>query len=209
MAPKRNPTQLLEETRQALAAAEADMATTRSRRDAELAGAADAGALDKLDTSIAALVVTAGRHRERIVLLEQECEREVIARQAKEKGALIERIEAKLQKRDFAVADLAEHLHRCVELFHGIVKLGQDVAAAWPWHDAHRLSVAITPGTVMQAVSHELYRIGAQPLPLGGLKPSGLPSRAANVPASSSWRRLRGSRRSSRRSRSPAPTPAS
>src|SRR5215471_16450017 len=96
---RRNGTAALDETRKALAGTDAEIVALRQRRADELRGAADSAALDKLDDSIRALEIVAGRHRERVTLLEAEAERERIERQAKEKASLIERIEARLAKR--------------------------------------------------------------------------------------------------------------
>jgi hypothetical protein len=108
-----------------LAAACAELDAT-NRQIAELAEKRNAALLADDDRTAAKLVnqiddlrsLLRG-HKDKIHLLEQETERERIERQAKEKAALIGRIEKKFSERDAAGAELAEAIKKADAILSG------------------------------------------------------------------------------------------
>jgi hypothetical protein len=110
---------------------------------------------------------------DKAALLEKELQKERAQHIAKEKAALIGRIETKLQAREAAAAELETVLARANSLILEILNIGRQVDAAWPWANGDRNALLLFRNDVVAAVRHESYRISAIPR-LGGGQKEGL-----------------------------------
>src|SRR5262249_6289521 len=125
---RKNGKATLEDSKQLLADTNSQIEKLRRQRADELRGAANEGALDKLDAEIQRLKLLASRHAERIKLLEAEAAEAEAQRRVREKKQLIERMAKKADAREAAAQEIAEYA--------GLRKLldtARDLQAAWPW----------------------------------------------------------------------------
>jgi len=174
MTRRKSATSALEETRKSLGDTNAGIENLRRQRTDELSGNADESTLDKLDAEIKRLEIMAGRLQERITLLQAEAERAEAERRAKEKQALIEKLDNKLiDERRAAAEQIRDGIAAADAGFRKLLNIARDVQAAWPWQ-AHDLPPCLlAPGAIIAAIQHELYRVGARPLLHGGQDPVG------------------------------------
>jgi hypothetical protein len=155
--------------------ARADHAAASSKLN-ELETARCAALLADQDSEAANLAVEIEQYRrllrgfhDKIKLLEEEGEKEAQARREKERAALIERIEAKLEQRDEAMKEMAGAIKQLATASERAINLSREVIAAWSWH-AHDLPAALlTPPSIMTAISHESYRLSYHPRRYGGM----------------------------------------
>jgi hypothetical protein len=170
MARKKNGAAALEDTQQLLADTNRQIEEQRRCRSDELSGAADESALDTFDAEIKRLEILAGRHNERIALLESaaaEAERE---RRVKEKEGLIKRIEKKAHdERRAAALEISEGIARADAGLRKLLAIARDTQAAWPWQSHELQPCMLTPSAILAAITHELYRVGARPRLFGGM----------------------------------------
>jgi hypothetical protein len=168
MARKPDAADALTHARSTLASLEAQIGELTSRRRGRLLAGDDATAIAALDTALDKLQHAARTERDRIVLLEAEAEREAGERRARERAGLIDRIERRLAARDAAGAKMAAAIVEMEKAFREYVRLGREIAAAWPWPSHDLPTAMVTPGSIQIALSHELYRVGSRPQLYGG-----------------------------------------
>jgi hypothetical protein len=111
--------------------------------------------------------LAARAHEDKIALLCEQAAREEQARRAKEKVALIERIEKKLAGRDAAGKELAEAVAAADRAFRKLIDIGVEVQALWSWPPSDLPACLLSHGAITAALTHEMYRIGGRPM-LGG-----------------------------------------
>jgi len=168
MARKPDPAAALEQARATLKQIEGSIAEVTGKRRARLLAGDDASAIAELDQHIEKLKHAAQTERDRTALLEAEVERLAGERRAREHQTLIERNERKFGERDAAGAKLATAIAEVDRAFRECVAIGRSLDAAWPWPSHDRPAVMVTPGSLLLALSHELYRIGSRPQLFGG-----------------------------------------
>jgi hypothetical protein len=159
-----------------LALTQAELEAT-NRQLAELEGKRNAALLKDDDQTAAKLLGEIERlqrlargHRDKIKLLTAEAEREAVERRVKEKSALISRIERKLAERDQAGAELSDLVTKADGAFRRLIDIGTEIRTCWPLPDHDAVAAMLTPNTIVDALTHELWRIGARPMLLGGMK---------------------------------------
>jgi hypothetical protein len=158
----------LDKARAALAESTAKLEELGNRRNTALLSSDDDAQVLALDKQIEELRRTAKSQNDRIGLLEQQHAQEEAERQAHRKAELIDRVEAKLAERDAAGAELQATIAQADELFRKVVALSREADAAWPFPTSDRPTCLLMPGSVLIALQHELYRVGARPLLYGG-----------------------------------------
>jgi hypothetical protein len=97
----------------------------------------DSAAIDALDAELAALEKSAGRQAERVRLLEQQAAAEETEAIAKRRQQLRDRFAKRLAEADAAADELQATMAHALTLFRKIVRIREDVRAAWPLGDAH------------------------------------------------------------------------
>jgi hypothetical protein len=155
--------------RETLAELESKVAELGSKRRGRLLAGDPAAAVAAVDSEIEKLKHAAQTERDRIKLLEAEVEREAGEKRAREKAALIGRIEKKLAERDAAGAELQAAIVKSDAAFRRVVALSRECDASWPWPASDRIPAMLPPGTILRALEHELFRVGARPRLLGGM----------------------------------------
>lgn len=113
---------------------------------------------------------------DKIELLKAEAEKEAAERRAKERAALIERIETKLKQRDEIGRELGETIQKADGLFRKLFEVAKEIRAAWPWAHHDFMPALLAETTIVRAVESEMYRLGARPALLGGATRQGPPS---------------------------------
>jgi len=169
MARRKNGADAIEDTRRLLADTNAQIEDVRRRRAEELRGKADETELDKFDAEIKRLGTIAGRHQERIALLESAEVQAENERRVKEKATLIERIEKRLGERHAAALEIAEGIKMADAALRRLIDLARDVQAAWPWANHNLVPTLLAPCAILTAIEHEIYRQGARPVLGGGM----------------------------------------
>jgi hypothetical protein len=172
MAGKKSPANRLAIAQQQHAEASNQIGALEAERNLALLADKDAEAA-RLDGELEALRRLARGYRDKIGLLEAEAERAEAERRVREHASLIGRIEKKLADRDAAGAELQAAITQCDGLFRRIVELSQTVDAAWPWPTSDRPPLLLPPGAIRAAIEHELFRVGARPMLLGGMDKDG------------------------------------
>jgi hypothetical protein len=167
MASKKSPANRLEAARRDHVEANNQIGALEAERNLALLADKDAEAA-RLDGELEALRRLARGYRDKIGLLEAEAERSEAERRVKEHASLIGRIEKKLAERDAAGAELQVAITKCDELFRCMVELSRAVDAAWPWPASDRPPLLLPSGAIRAAIEHELFRVGARPMLLGG-----------------------------------------
>jgi hypothetical protein len=165
----------LTEARTAAADVEVKLGEVRAKREALLLTGNDR-ALDKLEDELAALRRQAERAADRVRLLEEEARHAEDARRARERQALIGRIETKLAGRDQAGVELQDALAKAVQAFRTLVRLSRDVDAAWPFPVPDRAPCLLPAGSIVAAIQAEIYRIGTIPFTGGSYSEIAEPS---------------------------------
>ncbi|MFO1099738.1 MAG: hypothetical protein U1E81_16095 [Xanthobacteraceae bacterium] len=106
---------------------------------------------------------------DKIELLKAEAEKEAAERRARERAALIARIEAKLKQRDEVGAELGETIAKADALFRRLFDIAKEVRSAWPWQHYEIPPILLGEPAIVRAVECELYRVGARPALGGGV----------------------------------------
>jgi hypothetical protein len=134
----------------------------------------NAGAIE-LGIAIANLKLSARAEEDRIALLRERAAEEERARKAKEKEALVGKIEKKLAGRDAAGKELASALAAADRAFRKLIDIGAEVQALWSWPPSDIPAILLSPAAIAHALSGELYRVGARPRVGGGqIEPHGV-----------------------------------
>jgi hypothetical protein len=167
MAGKKSPANRLEQTRRDQAEANNKIGELEAARNLALLDDKDAEAA-RLDAELETLRRLARGYCDKIALLEAEAERQEAERRVREHASLIGRIEKKLAERDAAGAELQTAITKCDELFRRMVGLSRAIDTAWPWPASDRPPLLLPPGAIRAAIEHELFRVGARPMLLGG-----------------------------------------
>jgi hypothetical protein len=167
--PRRKPNggATLAETQAALATTEQQIAEAAKHRNGALLAGDDA-AIDALDGELAKLRTAAGRHRERVKLLEtQEAERQNERRVA-ERASLTERIERTLAPRcDLLAAEFTAGVLQADGAMRKMFQINRQARAAWNFGPADVLACLLYDGAIVSVLRHEIFRIGRRPR-LGG-----------------------------------------
>lgn len=165
---RKSATENLEAARAVLAETNAKLDDLGQRRNAALVASTDDAQVAAIDKMVEELRRTAKIQSDRIVLLGQQAAQEEAERQAKEKAEQIERVEALLSERDAVGAELAAAIAKADELFRKTIELSKAADAAWPFPTADRIPCLLLSGSILVALQHEIYRVGARPLLYGG-----------------------------------------
>jgi hypothetical protein len=170
MARRKNGAGALEDTKQLLADTDRQIEDGRRRRADELRGAADESTLDRLDVEIRRLETLAGRHQERIALLEKAAGEAEKERRVREKASLIQRVEKKVcDERQAAAIEIRDGIAKADAGLRKLIAIARDAQAAWPWQGHELAPCLLSPSAIVTAVTHELYKQGARPRLFGGL----------------------------------------
>jgi hypothetical protein len=142
-----------------------------SKRRSELLLAVDDDAsipaIEKIDQELAAHQRTSAIHNQRVAALQGELDQQNRLRIAKEKSALIDRIEAKFAERDAHGAELAKHIAAAVKSFRAMMAVNDDILPAWGWTLTDRIVAGLTDPKVVEFTENEIFRIGYNPF-VGG-----------------------------------------
>jgi hypothetical protein len=169
MAKRPDPAAALQAAKLTLQAIQAGVTEIVSRRDAALLAGEPAAAIRKIDDELAEQQHAERTEHDRILVLEKEVARQTRERQTKEREGLIGRIEARFIARNEAAAELQDAIKKADAAFRRVVDLSVEADAGWPFA-AHERSAAMLPATsILLAVQHELYRVGARPRRYGGM----------------------------------------
>ena len=169
MARKPDPTAALQATKIALQEIRAGVAEIVTRRDAALLLGEPAAVIRGIDDELDAQRHAERTEADRIQVLEREVERQAKERQTKERVGLISRIEAKFKARNEAAAELAQAIKNADQAFRKIVDLSVACDAAWGFTAGERTAAMLPATSILQAVQHELFRVGARPRRYGGM----------------------------------------
>jgi hypothetical protein len=164
---QQSSTERLAGAQAALEQANRDLAELSGKRNAALLQDNTAAAI-ALGAEIANLKLAACAHEDKISLLRAEAEREEQARRAKERAALIGRIEAKIEQRDEAMAAVAAAIERLAAASERAINLSREVIAAWSWAPHDLVPALLTPPSIMTAIGHEAYRVSYHARRYGG-----------------------------------------
>jgi hypothetical protein len=168
MAPKANLTKAIEQARTALAETDQKLAERGAKRSAALLTSDDDNAILVLDKEIDELARLGRVHRARIEALESEVKKEAAAQIVKRKAALIDRIEAKIDKRDEICAKLQAALGEAVKLYNELIQAGAEIAVAVPWNNSDLNAAVFISDEIKRLTMHELCRVGSGQLLHGG-----------------------------------------
>jgi hypothetical protein len=160
-------TDRLAATQAALEEANAKLAELNEQRNAALLEDRNADAI-ALGVEATNLKLSARAHEDKIQLLRDLAERESDERLAKQKAALIERVEEMLADRDTAAAELAAAIRQADGAFRKMLDHGQAVIASWPWASHDIDAMLLSPRAVILSITHEFYKVGARPRNFGG-----------------------------------------
>jgi hypothetical protein len=174
----------LEVAKAALAEIDGKVATVRDRRRERLLAGDAASVIGKIDGELDALHHAARTETDRVQLLQAAAEEEAARQQAKEKAALIERIEKKFRERDAAAAELAAGLAQAAKALGKMVDTGSAIAAAWAWPGGYLHSLLLTTSSLSHAISSEMHRLGPEAR-LGGMDKGGTHARLPGAKAPS------------------------
>ncbi len=166
-ASRKTVTENLDVARAALAETNAKLQETSQQRNVALLADDDAKVL-AIDKQIEELRRIARTHHDRVALLEEQAAQEAAERQARRKAEQIERVEAKLAERDAAGAELADAISKADELFRKTIRLSKEADAGFPFPTSDRVPCLLLTGSILVALQHEIYRVGARPLLFGG-----------------------------------------
>jgi hypothetical protein len=119
--------------------------------------------------AITSLKLEARAHADKIELLRGLVEKEAAEIRAKDREALVGKLEAKLAQRDKAMADVGAAIKQLASASERAIKLGREVIDAWPSWPMHDLPPALlTPAAILSVISHELFRASHHPRRYGG-----------------------------------------
>jgi hypothetical protein len=158
-----------------LEAARADHAAAGSKLS-ELETARAAALLADDDTKAARLDGEIEQQRrlvrgfgDKIGLLQTEAEKEVTEKRLREQAALIGRIESKIEQRNKAMEEVAAAIKQLASATERAISLGREIVGSWSW-PAHDLAPALlTLPSIVNAISHESYRLSYHPRRYGGM----------------------------------------
>ena len=129
---KSDPSAALDKTRAKLASVDDNIASLRAKRAETLLEAEDAGAVTTIDRAIEAEEANARIYADRITALQEECRKaEYASCEAKRKQA-IEKIKAKLKRREQIAADLQATIERVGTLYSELVSRDEP-EVLWPF----------------------------------------------------------------------------
>jgi hypothetical protein len=135
----------------------------------------DNGAAVAFGIELANLRLAARADEDKIGLLREAAAREEQARRAKEKEALIGKIEKLLAGRDAAGRELADAVAAADRAFRKLIDIGVEVQNMWSWPASDVPAILLSPAAIAHALSGEMYRIGARPKVGGGqVEPHGV-----------------------------------
>jgi hypothetical protein len=137
------------------------------RRNAALMKDADTEAA-KLGAEIEHLQRLAEGHRDKLVLLKRALAEEENERRAKERAALIGKIEDKIEERDKVMFEMADAIKQLANTSERAFKIIREIASSWSWAPHDLTAALLTPPAIMAAVSHEFYRTSYHPRRYGG-----------------------------------------
>lgn len=127
-----NPQAALDKTLNKIAAIEQNISELRVARQAKLVVAEDAAEVMQTDRAIQAEEVNLQIYRDKVRALKEEVRKGEYAQREKDRRAAIEKIKAKLKRREETAADLQAAIERVGELFSDLV--GRDEAEQhWPF----------------------------------------------------------------------------
>lgn len=158
----------LEEALEAAEAGKRKLAELHTARNRALLADNDVEAM-KLAAEIDLQEQTVRGVTDKIELLKAEAEKEASEKRAKERAALIERIEEKLKQRDEIGRELGETVKKADALFCKLFEAAKEIRAAWPWAHHDMPPTLLGDSAIARAVEYELYRCGARPAMGGGM----------------------------------------
>jgi len=150
----------------ALDEANRELADLTAKRDKALLVDDVAGAV-KLGVEIEGVRRLADAHRQRLVLLAEEAQKEANERRVQAQAELIGRIEKKFAERTKVGEELAAVITQANRLFRKLLELNRDLTAPWAWPTGDLASIMLPRQSILSAIEHELYRQTAVPM-LGG-----------------------------------------
>jgi hypothetical protein len=152
----------------ALAETQAQLTDLTARRDKALLADDVAGAV-KLGVEIEDVRRLADAHRQRLVLLAEEVQKEANERRVQAQAELIGRIEKKFTERTKVGEELAAVITQANRLFRKLLELNHDLTAPWAWPTGDLASIMLPRQSILSAIEHELYRQTAVPMLGGGM----------------------------------------
>jgi hypothetical protein len=123
----------LASTQTALAQATARIAELTEQRNKALLASDDDATAIKLGSEIDALRQAARAHGDKIALLKEQAAEEERARRAREREALIEKIEKKIAQRDAVMEGAASAIKQLANASERAMTLGREIIDAWTW----------------------------------------------------------------------------
>jgi hypothetical protein len=166
------PAELVERIGKDLGVAELRLAQCeRARAEFAEASVSDPSVVEKYNEATRSVELARGeidRLKIAFASAEEKARAAEAERIAREKLGLIDRIEAKFGERDSAVAELADAVKQADALFRRVCSLSREVDSAWPWQPHDRVAIGLPPGSILQALRHEIFRVGGRPHLLGG-----------------------------------------
>jgi hypothetical protein len=196
----------LETARQSLLDLQSQIETLRQQRDQALLRDDDPQA-SRLQGRLEGLERVSRTASEKVRLLEAQASREASEQAAREKEALIVRIEARFAERDTAGAELAQLVAQADKTFVRVLELGQEIAGMWEWRPGDLGSALCSVGAMTVALQNEIYRISGRPAPGGGLPHTAPPAFPGGRPGDLLWAMIRKNQRGPSSSGSPRPPP--
>lgn len=168
MTPKANLAKALEQVRAALVETDQKLAEIGAKRTGALLASDDDSAILVLDRQIDELGRLGRVHRARIEVLESEAKKEAAAQVVKRKAALIDRIDARIDRRDEICAKLQAALGEAVKLYNELIQAGAEIAVAVPWDNSTLNAAVFSSDEIKRLTMHELCRVGSGQILHGG-----------------------------------------
>jgi hypothetical protein len=166
------PAELVERIRKDLDVAELRLAQCeRARTEFAEASITDPDAVAKFEEARRSVEIARGEIDRLKTAFESAQEKARAAeaeRLAKDRAVHIEAVEAKLGERTTAVAELADAVKQADTLFRRVCSLSREVDSAWAWQPHDRVAIGLPPGSILQTLRHEIFRVGGRPHLLGG-----------------------------------------
>jgi len=163
----------LDQARTAHAEADRKIGKLEAARTAALLADKDDEAA-RLDGELEQLRRLSRGFHDKVQLLAMEAEREAQQYRDRERLAQVERNEAALRKRDALAAELTAGLMQADKAMRAICKIGRGLRASWSWSGPDAQACLLHDGAIVQAITHEIFRIGRRPRAYGGLdRPDG------------------------------------
>jgi hypothetical protein len=145
----------------------AEAAHTATLNDIARVGLARADALHKdddaaaadLDAKLEGLHRLAKVHKDKIAIIQSEAESELRAASAKERSALIARVQDLFLQREGVGAELTRAIKHTNDLFLEMIELGRQIDAGWPWPGSDRHALLLPREHGSEIVANELHRL--------------------------------------------------